>query len=136
MIRNTTTILLLLSVVLLIGTTTNEELAFAISAGEEYEPTQPNALVSYNNATNQINVSWDFDNIPNDRKCFLKSDLYYHQDLNIHEFADYVRSFTPNFYSATSNTPVLYENVHGNPDDRAEFQLLWVFSLLFETQLM
>lgn len=88
--------------------------------GSEYEPTQPNALASYNSETKQVNVTWDFNTLPIDTTCLLKGDFYYYSDLN-NEYAhgvgirdidyNYIKSFIPRFYSAVSDNPITFHHV-------------------------
>jgi len=91
---------------------------FGINAGEEYTPTQPNALASYNNINNQITVTWDFDNLPVDTTtCLLKGDFVWQEDLNrnfnvtpaqneLNNVFDKSTSFIPLQYSTVSPTPI------------------------------
>ena len=46
-------------------------------AGSAYTPTQTNAYASYSNATNQVQVSWNFDSITTGDKCVIKMDIEY-----------------------------------------------------------
>ncbi len=76
----------------------------------EEPATQPNALASYNNATNQVQVNWDFTISPAPTTCFLKGDVWYYKDLNDDvNVNNLVRSFTPLFYSAVTSTPVIIQ---------------------------
>lgn len=92
---------------------------FTIAPSSGTPPTQPNALASYNNATNQVQVSWDFTtggiNAPT--KCLLKGDFWYYNDLNTNHgnssptITTYVKSFTPLFYSPVTSAPVSIQAV-------------------------
>jgi hypothetical protein len=91
--------------------------AFA-AAGSEYTPTQPNAFASYSNATNQIQVSWDFDTLPADTKCFLKGDVSYNTDLSLGGNTPQTdsASFIPRFYSPITASPVLFDSANKDDD--------------------
>jgi len=90
---------------------------FGINAGEEYTPTQPNALASYDNLKKQITVTWDFDTFPIDTTtCLLKGDFVWHEDLNrnynvtppqneLNNVYDKTTSFIPLQYAVVSPTP-------------------------------
>jgi len=87
--------------------------AFAITAGPEYTPTQPNALASYDNVKNQITVTWNFDNLPVNTTCLLKGDFVWYEDLNDKHTTgvsgvdwDKVTGFIPLQYAVVSPTPV------------------------------
>lgn len=89
--------------------------AFAISAGSEFTPTQPNANVSFDNATKQIQVEWDFTTggVDAPETCLLKGDLNYYENLNDNWSSgvsgvdyDRVRGFIPLYYSVVTATPV------------------------------
>jgi len=84
--------------------------AFA-AAGAEYTPTQPNAFASYNNSTNQVQVSWNFNTMTAGDKCVVKMDIDYQSRATI----DYVpiskiSHYIPNYYSAISSSPTLIGN--------------------------
>jgi len=87
--------------------------AFAAAGTEFSTPTQTNAYASYNNGTNQVQVSWNFNTLPSDTTCFLKGDVRYNGDLNINNGGEnYIPSFTPRFYSPITSNPVLIEAVN------------------------
>jgi len=83
--------------------------------GTEYEPTQPNAVASYNNATNQVQVNWDFTNSTlgsAPTTCLLKGDVTYNEDLESDQGTNgeiKSSSFIPLFYSAVTQAPVILE---------------------------
>jgi len=100
---------------------------------KEYEPTQPNAFASYNNATNQVQVEWDFttnDSITGTgapTTCLLKGDFWYYTDLaNEYDVegvdnadplhADYqtytrISAFIPIHYSVVSSNPTIINTI-------------------------
>jgi len=84
--------------------------AFA-AAGTEYTPTQPNALSSYNNATNQIQISWNFDRMDAGDKCVIKMDIEYQARATVDEVPRVnTPHYIPNHYSAISSSPTLLGN--------------------------
>jgi len=92
--------------------------AFA-AAGEEFSsPTQTNAYASYNNSTNQVQISWDFNTLPANTKCFLKGDINFHENMNVDGVNTSVASFIPIYYSAVTSTPVQITAV--DQDQQAE----------------
>ena len=82
--------------------------AFAINADSEYTPTQTNAYASYNNSTNQIQVSWNFNTMTAGDKCVIKADIEFQATATIDEVPP-VRTahYIPNYYSAISSSPTL-----------------------------
>lgn len=97
--------------------------AFA-RAGSEVTPTQTNAYASYNIATNDVQVEWDFDTLPADTVCLLKGDFWYYNDLAVdygnNAPADQIKSFTPLYYSPVTSNPTTFQAVNGEPDAYAE----------------
>ena len=83
--------------------------AFAI-----INPVQDYATVSYNNATNQVNVDWDFNNLPPFTECLVKGDLTFHLDINNALPIEPNTSFMPLFYSMDSTTPVQLESIENS----------------------
>ena len=106
--------------------------AFAAAGTEFSTPTQTNAYASYNNGTNQVQVSWNFNTLPSDTTCFLKGDVRYNGDLNIvNGGEEYIPSFTPRFYSPITSNPVLIEAVN----DLGENQYVEEVSCSGETRI-
>jgi len=94
--------------------------AFAISAGSEFTPTQPNANVSFDNATKQIQVDWNFTtggvNAP--ETCLLKGDFVWYEDLNAKHTSgkagvdyDKTTGFIPIHYSVVSSNPTVVDTL-------------------------
>ena len=81
------------------------------AAGSEYTPTQPNAFASYSNATNQVQVSWDFDAMTPGDKCLIKMDIDY-QSRATHDYVPIqkISHYIPDYYSAISSSPTLIGN--------------------------
>lgn len=99
--------------------------AFAISADKEYTPTQTNAYASYNNGTNQIQISWDFDTMTLGDKCVIKMDIEYQARATVDEVPRVATAhYIPNYYSAISSSPtVLGSNVEEVECEDASFRI-------------
>lgn len=112
----------LLAILFLVGSISLIPSVFAtIGAGPEFEPTQPNAFASYNNATNQVLVSWDFNTLPDyttgsltgtPAKCAIKGDFDFQSNPTYsHENSEGIKDakingFIPRFYSVVTSSPV------------------------------
>lgn len=74
---------------------------------KDYTPTQPNALVSYDNTNKQFTVTWDFD-VADNYTCITRSDVHFLKDMD--DTVDHIKiySFTPTHFSINS-TAVLYD---------------------------
>jgi len=82
-----------------------------------FTPTQPNAYVSYDNSTNQVQVEWNFTTGDADAPvtCLLKGDFWFYTDLNNKYGSngvsgvdyDKVKGFTPIHYSVVSSSPTI-----------------------------
>jgi len=111
-------LLLVISMVLFTVGLSQMPSADAISAGSEFTPTQPNANVSFNNVTKQIQVDWNFTTgISAPETCLLKGDFVWYGDLNDKHSSgvsgvdyDKVTGFIPLFYSTVSSSPVTVVN--------------------------
>jgi len=85
-------------------------------ATADFSPVQPNAYVSYNNSTNEVQVNWDFNTGGVDAPvtCLLKGDFVWHEDLNNKHTSgvsgvdyDKVNGFIPIHYSVVSSNPTI-----------------------------
>ena len=114
-VRSSSITILSLTIVLLLSFGLNDD-AFAVTS-EFSKPTQQNAYVSYNNATNQISVSWNFDTLPvyshgkldgQPAKCAIKGDFYFESDsaISTPNETTKVNAFIPLYYSVITSSPV------------------------------
>lgn len=98
------------------------------SAFADHTATQPNANVSYNSLTNEVQVDWDFTTGPNaPTTCLLKGDMWFFTDLDNafntdqsnsddpnHQYYNHltrITGFVPTHYSVVSSTPTTFQTI-------------------------
>jgi len=67
---------------------------------------QPDSFTTFDNTTDELIVNVNFNTLPSTIFCFMKTDIYFIEDLNDDNSGDVnIGAFTPRFYSPISATP-------------------------------